>query len=974
MQTASAAAQRLLSPLAIAGAVAAVCLAATAAVWHGARAADERDRAAAFDYQVRELVNSLAMRMQTYLQVLYGVQGLYASSELVDRREFRTYLERQELHQHYMGLQGVGYMQLVAGSQRAAHIAAVRAEGFPDYTISPPGERSWHAPIVYLEPFSGSNLRAFGFDPLSEPVRRAALQQARDSGLPSMTGRITLRQEVNDPVQAGFLVVLPVYQNGAPHQTLAQRRAALRGWVYSPFRIGDVMAGIGADHTRGLDIEIYDDEQVNPATRMYDSVPALLAAEAARHTLQKISIAGHRWSLQIGALPAPEGVLSDKPELVGLGGLLLSALLTVLAYLLAESRQRARLALVHTRQLARELKEGQGNLLAMAENAHSSQAVLRSILDSTVDGILVDNYRGGVLNSNRRFRQLWNVPEQLDWQQDGAVLLAHMAGQLQQPEPWRRAAAATAHDDEERRMRLQLQDGRVLEQTTRGLRLANEAARLWSFRDITERTLGERREEIRRQVLDSVVRGVEAGDTALMCSIMLLDEDEQHLLVAAAPSMPAFFNAAIHGQPIGGGIGSCGKAVRDNCRVIVEDISRDPLWAPYRDLAARAGVAACCSEPIRGTSGKVLGTFAIYHRQAHRPSVANLVQIEQASHLAGIAIEQAQAAHALRAGEARFRSLVDNAPVALWQQDWSAVRQALAELEQSGVEDVAAWLQNNPSQLQRLANLVRITDANAAALEQVGAAPDKPALAALTMAQNFDASAMPAFARALSALAQGAHLHVCEGSYLRLDGVARRNELTLLVMPGHEHSLDFVIVSTVDITERKRLNEELLRLATTDFLTGLPNRRAFMAHLDDEQARLQRDVGGRAAVLMLDIDHFKRINDSHGHAVGDAVLRHLASLMRDSQRKIDTLGRVGGEEFAALLPGADLDAARAFAERLRQRIADTPLQLEGYQCPVTVSVGIAAMNRADTSGDAALIRADKALYSAKRAGRNRVAL
>jgi diguanylate cyclase (GGDEF)-like protein len=278
-------------------------------------------------------------------------------------------------------------------------------------------------------------------------------------------------------------------------------------------------------------------------------------------------------------------------------------------------------------------------------------------------------------------------------------------------------------------------------------------------------------------------------------------------------------------------------------------------------------------------------------------------------------------------------------------------------------------------------------DVNAAALTQVGAAdagshaaapvhPDqaaaRPGIGALSLAQNFDDSAMPAFAMALTALAQGAHFFAIESSFQRLDGAARQNELTLLVMPGHEQSLDFVIVSTVDITERKRMDADLLALATTDFLTGLPNRREFMARLDDQQARLQRGVDS-AAVLMLDLDHFKIINDDHGHAAGDVVLRHVAALMRGCQRKIDTLGRVGGEEFAVLLPGADMTAASLFAERLRHCVADTPLLLEdGSRLAVTVSIGIALMSETDRGYDAALIRADQALYCAKRAGRNRV--
>ncbi|MES2262888.1 MAG: CHASE domain-containing protein [Pseudomonadota bacterium] len=979
--------QDLLKPAVVSALVLAVCLGATG--WSWRNACDEAAQAARtdFDFRVRELVNGIAQRMQTYVQVLYGVQGLYASSEFVDRSEFRTYLLGQDLNNHYPGIQGVGYIALVDGARRHAHIEQLRRGGFPDYAINPPGERALYGPIVYLEPFSGANLKAFGFDVLSEPVRRAALEQARDSGLPAMSGKITLRQEAAQPAQSaqsGFLVVLPVYVNGQPHGTLEQRRSSIAGWVYAPFRIGDVMAGLGGERAARLDVEIYDGDEALAARLMYESAPGP-QPESTRQTIQKISVAGHRWTVRISALPGGATERDDRARLIGLAGAVLSAVLAGLAWLLALSRQKARRALDCAHLLAGELKQGQASLLAMAESAQSSQTVLRSILDSTVDGILVDNFKGTVLNSNRRFRALWNLPEHLGWQNDGATLFEHMADQLVHAAALLEAGARVPGENEEQRALLHLRDGRVIEQFTRGLRLGGEAARLWSFRDITERTQIEQRERTRRQVLEllatgaplhdileSVVLGVEDGHPGMLCSILMLDDDGRHLLVGASPSLPAFFNAALHGQPVEANGGCCAQAVTLGRRVIVEDIRTDPLWEPHRELALHAGLGSCWSDPIRGATGKILGTFAIFHRDPQRPGVANMVLIEQASHLAGIAIEQAQAAIALRSGEARFRSLYDNAPVALWEQDWSRVRAALVELEQSGVDDVPAYLQHNPSQLARLAGLVRILDVNAAALAQVGAAPGNKDITALTLAQNFDAAAMPAFAKALTALAQGAHLFACESSFLRLDGVERQNELTLLVMPGHTQSLDFVIVSTLDITERKRMNDELLLLATTDFLTGLPNRREFMARLDDEQARLQRDIGGCAAVLMLDLDHFKRINDEYGHAVGDLVLRHLATLMRDSQRKIDMLGRVGGEEFAVLLPGADLDAAAVFAERLRQRIADTPQQADGRSFTVTVSIGIAAMSAADSGGDAALSRADKALYRAKHGGRNRV--
>lgn len=175
-----------------------------------------------------------------------------------------------------------------------------------------------------------------------------------------------------------------------------------------------------------------------------------------------------------------------------------------------------------------------------------------------------------------------------------------------------------------------------------------------------------------------------------------------------------------------------------------------------------------------------------------------------------------------------------------------------------------------------------------------------------------------------------------------------------------------------DFAEGKRMEAELVAMATTDFLTGLYNRRNFMARMVAELDRLKRFDIPHAAVLMLDLDHFKRVNDNYGHAVGDAVLKHFAALLRDELRKIDTGGRVGGEEFAILLLGADLTAAKQFAERLRTKVADTPLVHEGQPIPVTVSIGIAALDAGDSSADAALTRADTALYEAKRTGRNRV--
>ncbi len=175
-----------------------------------------------------------------------------------------------------------------------------------------------------------------------------------------------------------------------------------------------------------------------------------------------------------------------------------------------------------------------------------------------------------------------------------------------------------------------------------------------------------------------------------------------------------------------------------------------------------------------------------------------------------------------------------------------------------------------------------------------------------------------------------------------------------------------------DITEHVRAEDELRTMATTDFLTGLASRRSFITRLEDELARLHRAVEQPVALLMFDLDYFKQVNDSYGHATGDALLKHFAEIITDELRRIDMAGRLGGEEFGIVLPGANGQTARIFAERMRNRIENSPLLRGGHCISFSVSIGITHLRSADTEADQALARADVALYQAKRLGRNRV--
>jgi len=167
-------------------------------------------------------------------------------------------------------------------------------------------------------------------------------------------------------------------------------------------------------------------------------------------------------------------------------------------------------------------------------------------------------------------------------------------------------------------------------------------------------------------------------------------------------------------------------------------------------------------------------------------------------------------------------------------------------------------------------------------------------------------------------------------------------------------------------------NRELERLATTDPLTGVYNRRYFMDYATKEFLRSQRYSHVFSAIQM-DIDHFKKINDAHGHAVGDEVLKSFTANCLEVLRECDVLGRIGGEEFSIILPETDLPGALIVAERFRQTIADLKVYAEDDQIVhFTVSIGLTSLRSGDTGVEAILRRADEALYLAKNGGRNKV--
>ncbi len=213
-------------------------------------------------------------------------------------------------------------------------------------------------------------------------------------------------------------------------------------------------------------------------------------------------------------------------------------------------------------------------------------------------------------------------------------------------------------------------------------------------------------------------------------------------------------------------------------------------------------------------------------------------------------------------------------------------------------------------------------------------------------------------------------LSFSEGWMQRVDG-SRFWGHTLLTAsePGAQPSSFNLVVR--DISDHRESMESLLKLATSDQLTGVANRRAFYEAADTELARhtrKPRDI----TLLLIDIDHFKQVNDSHGHPVGDQVIRNLAEVMLRSVRSIDVVARLGGEEFAVLLPSTDVAMGRQIAERIRVNVAQQSVRAGQLAISYRVSIGVASVDKSISSLDALIAAADQALYDAKRQGRDQV--
>ncbi len=292
----------------------------------------DKDAADEFAFVCDQITLKIEGRLSSYALLLRGCQGLFAASDSVSRKEWRAYTQAVRAGDPAPGYQGIGFSLWIPHDDLAAHVAKIRAEGFPDYKIRPPGERDDYSSIIYLEPFAERNLRAFGYDMFSDPVRRKAMERARDTGEPALSGKVKLMQEGDKDVQSGTLLYVPVYRRDAARTTLAERRSALVGWVYSPYRMNDLIGGILGDSDIRPGhlprVRIYDGGEPFPSNLLFDSAPDAPAETDPRFLQERIiDFNGTLWLLVFtgNTVPVPADYVPAAITL--LAGLIISGLI-----------------------------------------------------------------------------------------------------------------------------------------------------------------------------------------------------------------------------------------------------------------------------------------------------------------------------------------------------------------------------------------------------------------------------------------------------------------------------------------------------------------------------------------------------------------------------------------------------------------------------------------------------------------------
>ena len=308
---------------------------------------EERHEKKDFALSCADIKTKTFTRLNAHSLFLQDCSSFLSLSDTVTRADWASFVENSKIARYLPGYQGIGYNMIIPKEQLRQHILKIRKDGLPDYKIIPEGERETYTSIIYIEPQTGRNLKAIGYDTYMEPVRKKAMEQARDSKLPSLTSKLTLVTENKMDEQTGVIIYNPVYRKRLPLTTIEERKAAILGWVSSPYRMNDLMQGIlgsrNNNQQKRIHLQIFEDS-LSVSSMLYDnesSNSVKCPDSTAGAIILPMEFYGKKWVLIFMKHNIESAFMKGIVIIVFISGILLSMLLFLLTLSLMNTRLRS---------------------------------------------------------------------------------------------------------------------------------------------------------------------------------------------------------------------------------------------------------------------------------------------------------------------------------------------------------------------------------------------------------------------------------------------------------------------------------------------------------------------------------------------------------------------------------------------------------------------------------------------------------
>lgn len=924
--------------------------------------------------RAQDIAGAIRARLTDYEELLRGAAALFASSGNIDRKKWRAFTQALRIENRYPGIESIGYAEHVSAANKGRHEERARRQGAPSYAIMPAGQRDDYAPVIVVEAFGDGDSRPPGFDVLSEPTRRAAAMRARDSAEPAVSGKVVLAPQGAEKGQnpaARFLIYLPVYRRNLPVVTVEQRRSALAGYVYGAFRIDRMVDEIANQGIASLGLEIFDGNEIADGARMYPGPPdeAAKSQSPPVSATSRLDVDGRTWTLRLSSLPP----LPGGGQLIA--GLVVSALLAELAWLIAVNRSRL---LGH-----RLFKPRPGN----------SRARPRTILDRSAEA------PGDVQQPTTHWNPMFGRADSgMAIISDGrlqavnarfAEMHGYAVNELLGQPTIMVAAPETVAD-------LKMQDSMALEKgrhTFESMHINKDGTRFTALVDMAaiKNDAGELvyytvdvedvdgRKLIRQRLVESTQSLKLVMDSARIGTWELDFESGDVLnslvlyrIFGYGDALPNWnydlFLQHVHPderESVNAGFERAMKGVDSwdfECRIVRADRREGWIWG-------RGNLK-------RGHTGEAARLIILIGDITDRRQAENEVRRLNAELEQRVSQRTAQFEAANRQIERDYSNIrllsemsSEMQSCATSKEAFDVIRRYCAQLfsGQTGalylMHESRKYLSCAVSWGDGIFDFLPPDQCWALRRCQVHPAPNgatDPACEHVRVRHHSPPACL--------CIPMTAHNEILGLLHV---------EFMPSVNAGPVAAVDrqFIIALSEQISAalaNLRLRESLREQSIRDPLTGLFNRRYMQEAFRQEISRAERK-GIPLAIVMLDVDHFKRLNDQFGHDAGDTVLTRIGELLQSQIRNADIACRFGGEEFVLLLYESPLEAARQRAEKIRHAVRNLQLIHKTTSLgQLTISLGIAAFPEHGATVAALLDLADVALYAAKHAGRDRV--